>query len=54
MTCQVANLFLQPKIYGDDINLTDANADLTHIDDCLNYNSNRIYPWLAAHKLTLS
>ena len=45
--------FLQPRMYADDTSLTFASVDLKHIDDCLNYDLNRVYKWLSANKLTL-
>ena len=41
-------------MYADDTSLTYASADLKHIDDCLNYDLNRVYIWLSANKLTLN
>ena len=36
--------FLQPRMYADDTSLTFASTDLLkHIDDCLNYDLNRVY-----------
>ena len=46
--------FLQPRMYADDTSLTFASVDLKHIDDCLNYDLNRVYKWLSANKLTLN
>ena len=41
-------------MYADDTSLTFASADLKHIDDCLNYDLNRVCTWLSANKLTLN
>ena len=46
--------FSQPRMYADDTSLTFASADLKHIDDCLNYDLNRVYTWLSANKLALN
>ena len=46
--------FSQPRMYADDTSLTFASVDLKHIDDCLNYDLNRVYIWLSANKLTLN
>ena len=46
--------FSQPRMYADDTSLTFASVDLKHIDDCLNYDLNRVYTWLSANKLTLN
>ena len=41
--------FSQPRMYADDSSLAFANVDLKHIDDCLNYDLNRVYKWLSAN-----
>ena len=43
-------------MYADDTSLTlkFASVDLKHIDDCLNYDLNRVYTWLSANRLTLN
>ena len=46
--------FSQPRMYADDTSLTFASVHLKHIDDCLNYDLNRVYTWLSANKLTLN
>ena len=46
--------FSQPRMCADDTSLTFASVDLKHIDDCLNYDLNRVYTWLSANKLTLN
>ena len=38
----------------DDTSLTCASADLNSIDNCINYDLNRVYIWLSANKLTLN
>ena len=45
--------FSQPRMYTDDTSLTFASVDLKHIDDCFNYDLNRVYTYLSANKLTL-
>ena len=46
--------FSQPRMYAVDTSLPFASVDLKHIDDCLNYDLNRVYTWLSANKLTLN
>ena len=46
--------FSQPRMYADDTSLTFAGVDSKHIDDCLNYDLNRVYKWPLASKLTLN
>ena len=31
-----------------------ASVDLKNIDDCLNYDLNKVYEWLSANELTLN
>ena len=46
--------FSQPRMYADDTSLTLASVDLKHIDECNNWDLNRVYAWLSANKLTLN
>ena len=39
---------------ADDKSFSFVSADLKHIDDCLNYDLNRVYTWLSANKLTMN
>ena len=41
-------------MHVEDTSLTFASVDLKHIDDCLNYDLNRVYTGPSANKLTLN
>ena len=46
--------FSQPRMYADDTSLTFASADVHDVNDCLNYDLNKVYTWLSVNKLTLN
>ena len=44
----------QPRMYADDIVITFAGSDVDGMNNCINFDLERIRVWLAANKLILN
>ena len=52
--CLSNSLNSQPRMYPDDTHLTFASNNITHLEQCLNEDLEKVNKWLVANKLTLN